>query len=59
MRDIVRVSEEKDGDLFVWHIRDVNRAMNAVTWLVPIYLPGCDLDGHACAVAEFDGQSRP
>ena len=48
------MGEEKD----VWHIGNVHRAMNAVTWLVPIYLPGCNFDSVArVAIAEFDGQS--
>ena len=34
--------------------------MNAVTWLIPIYLPGCDHEMPArAAVAEFDGQGIP
>ena len=51
------MGEKKDGDLFVWHIGGVDGAMNVVTWLVPIYLPGCDLDILArAAITEFDGQ---
>jgi hypothetical protein len=54
------VRENKDGDLFVWHIGDVNGAMNVVTRLAPIYLPCCDVEALARAVvAEFDGQGIP
>jgi hypothetical protein len=58
LRDIVRVGKEEDGDLFVWDIRDVNRAMNVVTWFVPIYLAGGDLDMlRWTSVSEFNCKS--
>lgn len=42
LRYVVRVSEEKDGDLFIWNVRNDHGAMNVVTGLVPIHLFGRD-----------------
>jgi len=58
LRDIVWLREEKYGDLLVWHIANINGAMRLVTWLVPIDLPGCEVDMLLwTSVSEFNSQS--
>jgi hypothetical protein len=55
LRNIVRVREKKDCDLFVWDARNIDSAVNAFTRLIPINLSGSDCHTHTCAaVAELD-----
>ena len=55
LRNVVRVREKEDRDLFVWDSRNIDSAVNAVTRFIPINLSGCDCRTHACAaVAELD-----
>lgn len=57
LRNVVWMGEEKDRDLFIWDAPNIDRAVNAVTRLIPIDLSGCDRRTHAGAtVAELDGQ---
>jgi hypothetical protein len=52
------MSEKEDRDLLVWHVADVNGAMNPVAWLVPIDLSGCDFNVLSrAAIAKFDCQN--
>jgi hypothetical protein len=57
LRNVVWVGEKKDRDLFIWDPPNIDRAVNAVTRLIPIDLSGRERHTHACAaVAELDRQ---
>ena len=57
LRDVVRIDEEENSDLLVCPVADVHSAMNAITRLGPVDLPGRDPDAlRRTAVAELDVQ---
>ncbi len=57
LRDCVGTVEKEDGDLFVRLIADVDPAVRALGGLIPIHLPGCDVEALARrAIAVFDRQ---
>ena len=50
--------EKEDRDLLVGSIADVDAAVNSVGRLVPVRLPGCDLESSALtAIPVFDRES--
>jgi hypothetical protein len=56
--DVTRVVQEKNSDLLIWLVADVDCPMNAITRLLPVDLAGCGLNVLAgTAVAEFNRQN--
>jgi hypothetical protein len=52
------MGEEEDGDLFVRLAAEINSAMNSITWLIPVDLPGRDFNMlFGMPVTKFDTEN--